>query len=179
METKEALFLLLRYFVLVVLGIGLYFKLFYIVFTPLTVYPVYGILSLFFQNANLLPGNLLFFGGVYAQIIAACVAGAAYFLLLILNLTTPMSWRQRTKSIVFLLFLFLVLNIARILIFAGLLVSGTQYFDEAHMLVWYLGSTVLVVFLWFLNVWLFKIKEIPIYSDFKDLFQDIAGRKND
>jgi exosortase/archaeosortase family protein len=175
METKDAFFLLLRYLVLVILGIGLYFELFYKVFTPLTVWPIYGVLSLIFSNANLLPGDLLFFGGQYAQIIPACVAGAAYFLLLILNLTTPMDWKQRLKSIPFLLVSFLVLNVVRILIFAGLLVSGWQYFDEAHTLVWYFGSTILVVLLWFLNVWLFKIKEIPVYSDFKEIFQDVAG----
>ncbi|MCA9485415.1 MAG: pacearchaeosortase [Nanoarchaeota archaeon] len=177
METKQAGFLILRYFILVVLGVGLYFDLFYLIFTPLTVYPVYWISSLIFENAHLIGGNLIFFSGVYAEIIPACVAGAAYFLLLILNLTTQMEIKKRLKNVAFLFIAFLIFNMVRIVIFSGLLVSGSQYFDEAHFLVWYLGSTFLVVALWFVSVWLFKIKEIPFYSDFRELFRDVRRGK--
>ena len=176
MENKEAIGLSSRYLILIVLGL-FKLKLFYNVFTPLTVYPVYGVLSILYENANLLQANLLFFGGLYAQIIPACIAGAAYYLLLILNLTTPMGVEKRLKSIAFLFFIFLVLNITRILIFSGLLVSGYEYFDLTHKMTWYFGSTVLVVAVWFVNVWLFKIKNIPIYTDMKNIFSDVISGK--
>lgn len=176
MENREALALSFRYLVLILLGL-FNLKVFYYVFTPLTVRPVYGILSVFYDNANLLSGNMLFFAGQYAQIIPACIAGAAYYLLLILNLATPMKIGKRIKSILFLFGVFLALNIARIALFAGLLASGYQYFDAAHRLVWYFGSTLMVVIIWFANVWIFRIREVPIYDDAKELFEDLRSGK--
>lgn len=176
MDKSEAKYLGLRYFLLIALGL-FNLKIFYFVFTPLTVYPSYWFLSIIFHNASLLEGNLLFFGGFYAQIISACVAGAAYYLLLILNMTTPMPKMTRIKSILFLFGMFLIINVARILIFSSLLVSGYQYFDLTHELTWYFGSTVMVVLIWFVNVWLFDIEHIPIYTDMKNLFEDVKERK--
>ena len=174
MKRGETYNLIIRYLILVLLGLFSLLGLFYFIFTSLTVYPVFWIISIFDNGAKLLIGNLLFFKGVYAEISAACVAGAAYYLLLILNLTTPMNINKRIKSIVFLLLIFLLLNIARILFFAGLLVSGSQYFDATHTLVWYFGSTILVVLVWFINVLYFKIKAIPIYTDIKNIFSDVS-----
>ena len=178
MKRGEAITLIVRYVILVALGFGV--QLFYLAFSPLTVYPVFGIISLAYDNVALLSGNLLFFGNsFYAQIIPACVAGAAYFLLLILNLTTPMRAGKRIKSLVFLFVTFLVLNIIRIAVFAALLSSGYQYFDLTHKMVLYFGSTILVVIIWFVNVLIFKIRGIPIYTDFKNLFADASARKRE
>jgi len=175
-EKNGVLYLVLRYGVLVLLGL-FNLRLFYLIFTPLTVFPVYRVLSLIDPSSRLLGSNLIFFSGFYAEIIPACVAGAAYYLLFIFNLTTPMQWSQRWKSLLFLVFSFLFLNILRILVFAGLLSSGFQYFDVAHKLTWYFGSTVMVVIVWFVNVWIFKIKNIPIYTDMKDLFEEVTFAK--
>lgn len=172
MKTEELRDLIPRYIILLLLGF-FNLKLFYFIFSPLTVYPVFWIVSLFDENARLLVGNLIFFEGFYAEIISACVAGAAYYLLLILNLTTPMHIIKRIKSLVFLIVVFLFLNIARILFFMGFLAAGYQYFDLAHNITWYFGSTLLVIIIWFLNVWLFKIKAIPIYTDVKRIFSDV------
>lgn len=176
METRETFGLIARYLVLVVLGI-FSLKLFYAVFSPLTIYPVFWVIKLFEGGALLIGGNLISFSEFYARIIPACIAGAAYYLLLILNLSTPMDVKTRIKSIIFLVFVFLIVNIIRILVFAGLLTSGYAYFDLTHKFVWYFGSTLLVVLLWFVNVWLFKIKDIPIYSDLKNLFGDIVQNR--
>ena len=118
MEDKEAFVLFSRYFILLLLGL-FKLKLFYLIFTPFTVQPMFMVLSLVYDNAALLEGNLIFFGGGYIQIIDACVAGAAYYLLLILNLSTPMNAEKRIKSIFFLVLTFLILNIIRILIFTA------------------------------------------------------------
>jgi exosortase/archaeosortase family protein len=171
MNSKQASGLFVRYLILLVLGLSI--SGFYDLFNFLTVYPVTWILMIFSGGTRLFEGNLIFFKGFYAEIISACVAGAAYYLLLILNLSTPMKLQTRIKSVLFLMLTFLVLNIIRIVIFTILLTTGYEYFDLAHKAVWYFGSTILVVLIWFVNVWLFKIKDIPVYSDVKEIWEEI------
>jgi hypothetical protein len=66
-------------------------------------------------GAQLLIGNVIFIKGYYAEIINACIAGAAYYFLLILNLSTPMEISKRIKSLVFMFLTFLIINILRII----------------------------------------------------------------
>lgn len=185
----------LRYFLLLILGLGNLF-IFYLIFTPLTVYPVYFFVNLF-HDATLLSGThtyaceitsnsflepiacmntTIFFKDYFASIIPACIAGSAYYLLLILNLTTPMSSKTRIKSIFFILGLFLLLNIGRIFTFAMLFVGSFQIFDLAHTASWYFGSTILVALIWFSNVIIFKIRTIPIYTDIKQIIANIRNK---
>lgn len=154
-----------RYGILILLGFfisGIYF-----IFTPLTVYPVYFFLSFLDAGTELFVQNIILYEGNYAQIIPACVAGAAYYLLAILNLTTPMKIKKRFYSLCFLIGSFLFLNILRIVFFINILDS--QYFDFTHITFWYFGSTILVAILWFVNVYLFKIEKRPIIEDFVNL----------
>jgi len=108
-----------------------------------------------------------------AAIVPACVAGAAYYFLLILNLTTPMPLSKRLKTILFSLLIFYLINTIRIILFAILFFKGFKFFDLTHTLSWYFGSTILVIAIWFLTIWLFKIQNIPIYTDFKNMLSDI------
>ena len=171
MKHKEAFYLILRYLILIILPLGNLF-IFYYIFTPLTIYPVLKVFNYLYE-AVLLEGNIIFFKGYYAEIISACVAGSAYYLLLILNLTTPINLKTRIKSIIFLMLSFYILNILRIIIFGVLLFKGYEYFDLTHKLTWYFGSTLLVILIWFVNIYLFKIKEIPVVSDAKRVINDI------
>ena len=168
MEFKEVIGLLGRYALLLLLPISNLF-VFYALFTPLTLYPALLVLQQWYTNATLLGTNTIFFNGNYAQILPACIAGAAYYLLTILNFTTPMRALKRVKSLAFLLLSFLLLNIVRILIFARLYDKGYNYFDVAHLLAWYFGSTILIVAVWFSNVLLFNIRAIPIYTDIMNI----------
>lgn len=163
-----------RYLILLIFGL-LGFYMIYLILTPLTVYFSFFFLKILF-NANLVnyqtfwnPGNVIFFKGFYANIISACVAGSAYYLLLILNLTTPMGLNKRFKSIIFLISVFFGVNVFRIVAFGVLLFKGYQYFDLTHQLTWYFGSTLLVVLIWFTNTKLFKIETIPVYTDIKNI----------
>ncbi len=174
--SKEFFGIFLRYFLLVLLG-AFNLWIFYAIFTPLTIYLSYFFLSLIDEGTILISDNIFRFRGSFAQIIPACVAGAAYYLLCILNLTTPMSAVKRVKSFSFIILSFFVLNVARIIIFTFLMTQGYQFFDLAHRTFWYFGSTVLVVLIWFANIFLFNIRTIPIYSDFKNIFGDILKRK--
>ena len=117
----------------------------------------------------------IFFKGYFASIVPACIAGAAYYLLLILNLTTPMDKKKRAYSLIFLMLSFLGLNILRIIIFASIFASkGFELFNFTHVTAWYFGSTVMVVLIWFLNALLFKINNVPIYTDIKMLISDTS-----
>ena len=168
--------LITRYTLLVLLGFGSLF-LFYDIFRPLTVYPAYLILNLLY-GASIVSIDRIFFNGIYANIIPACIAGSAYYLLLILNLTTAMNVKQRIMSMFFLIASFLIINILRIVVFAGLFSDGYRYFDLTHRISWYLGSTLIIVLLWFGNVWLFNIKDVPVYSDVNRIVEDIKKTKN-
>ena len=165
MRKNEAYFLVFRYLILLLLGVSLW--IFYFIFTPLTVYPVYYLLKLFF-NATL-SGNMITFKGLEIQLIKACVAGSAYYLLLILNLSTPMTSKTRLSSITFLFSSFLVINILRIFVFSLFLINFLNLFSTLHLIFWYFLSTIIVVGLWLLNLKIFKIKSIPVYTDIKFL----------
>jgi len=161
----------IRYLFILLVGLfGFYYI--YSFFTPLTLYPSYYIIRLFYPDA-LLSGTEIFVGAKHLTIIPACIAGAAYYLLFALNLSTPMSTLRRIKSILFIILVFLILNILRIAIFAKMYIESSIFFDFAHLSVWYIGSTFLVVAIWFINVKLFDIKDTPIYSDFKSIYSYI------
>ncbi|MAG38364.1 hypothetical protein CMI45_03195 [Candidatus Pacearchaeota archaeon] len=176
MNSKSVYSLITRYLILVIVAIPNLF-IFYKVFTPLTVYLSYLVLSLFSQVQLTLPSTLNL-SSLTIEIIPACVAGAAYYLLLLLNLTTPMALKKRIKSILFLFTTFLILNVIRISAFALIITNGYTYFDLAHKVTWYFGSTILVILIWFANVYIFKIREIPVYSDFLSISKDIKHKKS-
>lgn len=173
---KEKLFLkdiILRYSILIIVGI-FSTQIFYFIFLPLTLYPVFFLLKFFFNPV--LMGNTILIGATPIEIINACVAGSAYFLLLILNLSTPEIKIKKRIFILFLSFLSLLLfNILRIFVLSFLLLSKNSLFDLTHKLFWYAGSTIFVVGIWFLGVKFFKIKNIPFYSDIKILYN--SGKK--
>ena len=163
--------LLLRYLVLVIVALPNLF-LFYLIFTPLTAYPVFWLLSILY-DAALLNGNIIIINReVSIELIRACIAGSAYYLLLILNLTTPkIKLKKRIHMVLTAFAAFLVLNILRIFFLSIMAISGSSYFDVTHRLFWYLFSTVFVIGIWFFQVKKYRIKEIPIYSDLKFLFK--------
>lgn len=161
-----------RYSILLIAAIP-NFWIFYFIFSFLTIYPVYFLLNLFFEVS--LINNLIFIGNhTPIGIISACVAGSAYYLLLILNLSIPnINFRKRIKMICFAFLSFLIANIARIFLLSLIYVLKPNLFDISHKLSWYIGSIVLVVAIWFIEVNKFKIKAIPFYSDIKSISKDI------
>ncbi len=158
----------IRYIILILLAFGNLW-LFYAVFFYLTTYPLLFLFKLF--HSALLIGNLLIIDSVGVELINACIAGSAYYLLLILNLTTPMQIKKRLCSLAFSFFILLVLNILRIFILSILFLHEFNFFDFTHKLFWYALSTIFVVGIWFLTVKAFKIKAVPIYSDFKEILK--------
>lgn len=68
---------------------------------------------------------------------------------------------------------FLIVNIIRIVLLSIIFILKPNLFDITHKLSWYIGSIVLVVGIWFIEVNKFKIKEIPFYSDIKSMSKQI------
>jgi exosortase/archaeosortase family protein len=170
--------MVLRYLVMVFSGFFL--SIFYIVFTPATVYPVYWLLKIFYSAG--LSGLILTVNGKEIEIINACIAGAAYFLLLALNLSTRNIFlKKRVKILLVSFSAFLILNIARIFLLSVLLINEAFFFDIAHLLFWYVLSVLFVFLIWIFTAKIFRIKEIPFISDFCYLKKEIKshhkGRK--
>ena len=157
--------IVIRYLILVVIAIP-GFNIFYYLFSPGTVLPVYWIINLFYSP--LLLDTSILVNGMYIDIIGACVAGAAYYLLIILNLSVPsIGLHKRIKMLIFAFASFLVINILRISILGIMFVEGSVFFDFTHKLFWYIGTTIFVIVIWFAEVKIFKIKGIPFYTDLK------------
>jgi|SRR3989344_4128915 len=158
----------IRYSILILSAIsGLW--IFYFFLTPLTFYPTYLILNLFFDVMLIKGSNIIIVNNeIPIEIVKACVAGSAYYLLLVLNLSTPkIKIETRIKMILSSFAVLLTFNILRIVLLSFIFLEGLPLFVAAHQFFWYFLSTVFVVAIWFSEVKIFKIKEIPFYSDFK------------
>jgi exosortase/archaeosortase family protein len=169
MINKNLLDISLRYLILVLVAIpNLY--IFYKIFTPLTIYPIYFFFKIFFETT--LSGTTIFVKHFSIQIISSCVAGSAYYLLFVLNLSVPnIKFSKRIKMISFAFATFLIVNLIRIIILSFLSFSNMELFDITHNITWYMLSVLLVVGIWFVEVKTFKIKEIPFYTDIKNVLK--------
>jgi exosortase/archaeosortase family protein len=164
--------LLGRYLIIVILGFPNLW-LFYQVFSPITIYPATFLFDLLY-DVNLIGNTIEVFNNGYfpIDIIDACVAGSAYYLLLILNMSiSGIKIKKRLTMIGFAFSSLLVVNIMRIFILGILFVAGSEYFDITHKLMWYGLSGILIAFVWLAEIKIFELKEIPIYSDLKSLYK--------
>lgn len=155
--------LLIRYSLIVILGLGNIFLL-YIILKPLTVYATYFILALFYKSV-VLSGDLLYFNRHVIEIIRPCIAVSAYYLLVLLNLATPMPLKQRIGSLFYCILALFIINVLRLAILSVFFINSFRFFDIVHKIFWYGLSTLLVVLIWFSAVRIFEIKSIPVYSD--------------
>lgn len=160
-----------RYIIL--LGLMFSLPLIYFIFTPLTIYSIVFLLKIFFKEVVLNKTLIIINAKTLIEIIPPCIAGSAYLLLLILNLSVKMSIKKRVLSIISSFLILLTLNILRILLLTLLYYNDFVYFDFTHKLFWYVLSTVFVIGIWFLVVKIFSIKDIPVYSDMKYLIKSI------
>ena len=162
---NKVYYLFLRYIIILLFGLW-NLSIFYKIFTPLTTHFAGFILNLF--SPTTIMGNIILFKSISLELIPACVAGSAYYLLLILILSTPnIEVFKRIKLILISLMSLFILTSLRIVILA--LIAQTSYFQQFHMLFWYLVSTLFVVIIWISIIKIYKIKSIPIYSDIRYL----------
>jgi exosortase/archaeosortase family protein len=159
---KELIRIFLRY--LIILVVGLNFRWFYIILKPLNLHTLHTILSMF-GEAEIIGGYLLL-RSVIIELIPACLAGSAFYLLFILILSTKDIKPTKRLIAVILSFLALfLLNIIRILVL--IMVVGFSSFETIHWILWHIVSTFLVVGIWVVLIKANKLKTIPIYSDLR------------
>jgi exosortase/archaeosortase family protein len=168
MRQKERMFLVLSRYIILLL-IGIFFKFLEPIIYQMTFTPSHYLIGLFYPV--LVQGTTLFVAGKEIGIVPACIAFSAYYLFLILNLSTRMEIKKRILSIIIPFFLFLVFNILRIVVFSVLLVEDVGLFKQIHLFFWYFVSVFLVVVIWFFTVWLLKIEGIPVYSDLRSILK--------
>lgn len=164
MNKNKLLNLIIRYALILSLGLTLdYISPF---LTIITTKLVSFFLNLISQATAI--ENTIIFQDVIVELIPACIAVSAYFLLLILIFSTPeITSRNRVSIIIFSISALLILNTIRIVFLT--LINQSIYYELMHMVFWYLLSTAFVVGIWFIIIKIFKIKTIPFYSDFKFL----------
>ncbi|MEA2112354.1 MAG: pacearchaeosortase [Patescibacteria group bacterium] len=165
-QSRRILDLFIRYFLLLLAGMGNIY-IFYKILTPITIQSVGAIVSLFTRTIT--AGNLILIKGAIIEIVPACVAGAAFYLMFILIFSTAeVKLKKRLLSLVTAIVILFSLNILRI-VFLILIVDKT-YFPTTHWILWHFTSTIFVVAIWFFIVKIYKIESIPFYSDIKYIF---------
>ena len=167
MNNKGLVLILLRYICLLLVGLFILSVTFAQFILIITIYPVHFMLNLFFES--FVVGSLILVEKVSIELISACLAISAYLLLISLNFLVAMRPLKRILSLIFSVVLLLSLNIARIFVLSLWIIEDVAYYDIVHKFIWYFLSTILVVGVWFLTAYLFNIKEIPIYSDFRKI----------
>lgn len=174
-DSKLVLEIIFRYFVAIIIGVpNLY--IFYKIFSLPTIYFSYFLLNLFFDAS--LSNNVILVNDIPIAIIGACVAGSAYYLLTILTLGTPKIRLYKRLGILFTSYsLFFLANTLRIFVLGVLAIYNSVFFDIVHKFFWYFVSIILVVGIWFFMIRLYKIKEIPFYSDIKFLYEKSLLKK--
>ncbi|MFC1685974.1 pacearchaeosortase [Nanoarchaeota archaeon] len=159
--------IVVRYGVMIVLALLIPF--YQLVLLPLTLYPTYFLLDLFYEVT--LISNSFIIEQFKIEIIPACVGVSAFFLLFILNFATPsIKWKKRIKLFLFSAGLFLLFNWLRIFLLSVLFISGFVLFDQIHLFTWYFVSTIAVIAIWFISIKTFKIKKAPFLSDIKEVY---------
>jgi len=163
----------LRYITILLLGLGNLY-LFYKLLTPLTVSVLAGLVSLF--TNPIVIENSIYLKRFTVEIIRACVAGSAFYLLSILIFSTgEIKPEKRIKILLGSFALLFSANMIRLLFLVSII--NASYFETIHWFLWNFVSVIFVVGIWLLIVYTYKIKQIPIYSDFKYLTSLIKSGK--
>jgi len=160
--------LVIRYGLAILLAI--FYNVFYWVFTPWTVNLVYWILKGVY-DVTLEGTTIMHTSGASFTLIPACIAASAYlFLSLLVLVTRDIDVKTRIKMLVYGWLMILVFNILRIFVLILVYLNyGKNYFDALHLTFWYVLSTIAVVGIWIFLIYIFKVKEVPVVSDFKYL----------
>ena len=162
-QSKKILGLFARYLSILLIGIGNLYII-YKILTPLTIHVLNAILSIF-TNTVLL-NNMIKLNEVIIEIVPACVAGSAFYLLFLLVMSTAdIKPKIRIRAFMISFAMLFALNTLRILILIPM--ANAAYFETVHWIFWHLVSTIFVIGVWLGTVKIYKIKKIPVYSDIR------------
>ncbi len=147
---------------------------FYLIFKPLTVGLTSWIMDIFYSVQ--VSGGTLFFSGFNAsiEIVDACVAGSAYFLLFLLNvLTRDIKIMKRIYVLLFSFAYLFLINVIRLVIIIPMFLNNSAWFDFTHKFFWFALSVIFVALIWILAIKVFRIREVPVYSDVAFIFHKL------
>lgn len=171
-DSKKALNIFIRYITVFLVGLGNLY-LFYKVLTYPTVYSVNNILSMVTETA--VSGTSIFLKDLAVEIIPACVMGAAFYLLFALVfLTGEIKPLKRIKLLISAFVSLFILNVLRILFL--ILINKINSFEIIHWVIWNIVSAIFIVAIWLSLTKLFKIKSVPVYTDFKYIIRFVKRR---
>ncbi len=173
-QTENIFGIFIRYLLIIILGLGNLY-LFYGFLTPVTISFLKFLLS--FSGDPVIVGTSIHFKRVIFDIIPACVAGAAFYLMFILVFSTRGIKIGKRLSILLISFaLLFVINILRLVFLISIV--RASYFNEIHWFLWNFVSVIFVVGIWVFMVYRFKLRGIPLYSDLKYLWNlQHSGKK--
>jgi len=139
------------------------------IINPITTNTSNFILSKFTETN--LENNIIQIGNHNLEFVDACTATSAYILLIILILLTPkINLKKRIKILATGIISLILLNILRISFSAYLLLNFSKdTFEATHLIFWKILSTIFVAGLIILIWKIFKIKQIPVYDEYKEL----------
>jgi exosortase/archaeosortase family protein len=164
-QTKKVIGIFARYVFVFLLALG-NFYVFYKILTPLTILSVSQTIALF--RDVVVVGDMIYTVSTRIQIVEACVAGTAFFLMFLLVFSTAnINLLKRIYALIFSLLLLFLSNYLRIVFLIA--ITDNLYFEFIHWILWHFVSVILVVGIWFFVIYLFKIDSVPIYSDVKYL----------
>jgi len=156
--------------ILAIIIIAFGFKILYPIISPLTFYASYY--SLFFLNPVLTSSTTFAIGEYSLRFVPACAAASAYLLLIVLISLVDLRLKKAVKVFLVGSLLIFIANLIRIDILVFIWIKyGSSLFNTLHMFFWRVLASLYVVVLWLLLSKWFKIKDIPIYSDFKRIFK--------
>ena len=154
-SSKKVLLVCVRYILL--LGIVFSLPFIYAILTQPTITPVVSLLKLMYSDVEVLENTISIDKTTFIEIIPACIAGSAYLLLIILNLSIPLSTKKRIYALVFSLAVLFVVNVIRISMLSIWYHEKFSFFNSAHIFLWYILSTVFVVVIWIATIKIFSI----------------------
>ena len=138
----------------------------------------YYLLRLFSYNITLIQNGLIVNGQIL-NFIDACVASSAYYLLVLLILfTKDIEFIKIIKMFIIGSLIILAMNVIRVTTLILILINyGTNLFETVHLAYWRFVATIYIFVVWIILIKIYKIKEIPIYSDIKYLYNTTKKKK--
>ncbi len=167
--------LILRLLTAIIL-LSIPFNVFYWLLLKPTLYLSYLPLLLKYNNIQI-GYDYLMVNSNLLRFTMACIATSAYYLFVIfLLLTKDIKLRNLLKIAFSGILLILLLNIIRIDILIFIFLEyGVNWFNSLHLFFWKFLSSIAIVLVWIFLCYKFKIKNIPVYSDFKFLIKKIKN----
>ena len=175
MKYEKRLFIRILVLILITLGYGLFYRIFY----PPTILVSFVVLKLFIKNLVInFSEHYLSPGCGKLMFVEACVASTAYYLWSLLVLFTKDLGKKVWKLWIYGVLLIFGMNVLRIIVLVLILYYfGQSWFDLIHLVFWRFVAGIYVALVWIFLVNKFKVKSIPVYSDVKELLKSIKSKK--